>query len=116
MKIYANNLIKPILDKFIGKDLWIRVQLCDHIPYGMYWIIILDKFENSDRTYSYHIMKAPSTDKIFDDYSYNTLSRKMRSRIAERDSDFVFDISCDKIRLTKPLDVATTEELFGEQE
>lgn len=104
MKIYAaNNKLNPIFNKILGKDLWVKVE----IPMtGNWWktlyIRLVDKVQPSPNLFAVNVLPTP------EEYAGANLSRELLAQ--EMNTTELFYL--DRVRLSEPVDLYTTEEFW----
>lgn len=115
MKIFANSS-SPSLDKFIGKEVWVRarVKLKYGYSYGLIRII-------SKQTETQHSERNPEHTYDVTTYTFNLIEMKRLNRgnafvCTEEEKDYTLShpitLGEYSIRLIYPIECVTTEEIF----
>ena len=106
-KVTASKTNKSeILDKYVGKDIWVKVKISEKAYFrrgytnDQYWIRILDKDGES-----YIVNKVSS----YKEYKGN----KTQKSVSQTKT---YTVSKDSITISKPIETATTDEIFGDIE
>ena len=105
MKIYASRNNRNDLDEFIGKDLWILAEITTVAGPNEKWIrkkwvrIIDKKLQDND---IYYIVNTISSSGV-------SIGYLLKCDIEEHVS-----INANNIRITKPIQMQTSDEIFGD--
>lgn len=109
MKIYSSRQqYRYELDKYIGKDVWVLVHCIETGYRRPTWIRILRSLGYSDSTYEANVAEYFYFDEDDEDYVY-TGGESAKERILKE----VRFLSKDLIEPSNPLELMSTEELFG---